>query len=325
MINLFNGRFWTWAALQVILLQIKNLKGTAMIRYIIDLDDLGYEASWLLTQQALGMPDSKMQSDFLSDRVALLLFFRSSMPERLCITAAFRQMSGSTIFQSNPQEGWGQEYHSHRELLIPIFAYYLDVIYTYGLASSRLRDAVPYMQIPLINAGSEDAHPAHALADLACILRYVKTLEGLKTAWVGGVNGTLHSLVQAAAWFKFSVKAAVPENADINGLIKKAASSGADISFTHSPEEAVRGADFIYAGFMGDLNDEQRGVWRITPKLMKLADPQARLLLCASPLRAITISDEILKSKAALLTRQAEYRLRVHKRILHWIFQKRAV
>ncbi len=292
-----------------------------MAKYILDLDDLGYEVSWTLIQQAVGMPDSKMQSDFLSDKVALLLFFRSSLPERLCITAAFRQMSGSTIYQPNPDEGWGNEVHNFQELLIPVFAYYLDVVYCYGQTIERLRKAKAFVQVPLINAGSPDAHPAHVLADMACLLRYSKTLEGQQTAWIGCANGTLYSLIQAAAWFKFSLKIAMPKNADINPLIKRAASLGADVMFVDKPEEAVRNAHFIYAGFMGDLNEEQKRVWQITPELMKMADPKVRLLLCASPSRAITISDEVLKSKASILTRQAEYRLRIHKRLLHWLLK----
>lgn len=296
-----------------------------MIRYMIDLDDLGYETSWLLAQQVLGMPDPKMQSDFLSDKVALLLFFRSSLPERLCITAAVRQMSGSTIFQANPGEGWGHEVQNFQELLMPIFAYYLDINYCYGLSLAQLRAAAENLQLPLINAGGPDAHPAHVLADIACLLRYSNkerpSLEGQNTAWIGAPNGTLYSLIQAAAWFKFSLFIAAPENVDINDLVKKAASTGADVRFTRNPEEAVKGANFLYAGFRGELNAKEEKKWAITPALMKMAADKARLLLCASPVRAIDISDEVLKSKAQILTRQAEYRLRVHKRLLHWIFQ----
>ena len=35
---------------------------------------------------------------------------------------------------------------------------------------------------------------------------------------------------------------------------------------------------------------------------------------------AIGVDDSILASKASLLVQQAESRLRVHKRMLHWVF-----
>ena len=54
--------------------------------------------------------------------------------------------------------------------------------------------------------------------------------------------------------------------------------------------------------------------------LLSLAEPNVRLLLSASPVSAIGVADEILAGKASLLVQQAEYRLRVHKRMLHWVF-----
>ena len=39
-----------------------------------------------------------------------------------------------------------------------------------------------------------------------------------------------------------------------------------------------------------------------------------------TPVAAIGVDDSILASKASLLVQQAEYRLRVHKRMLHWVF-----
>lgn len=44
------------------------------------------------------------------------------------------------------------------------------------------------------------------------------------------------------------------------------------------------------------------------------------MLLSASPVEAIPVDQDILSSKASFLVQQSEYRLRVHKRILHWVF-----
>ena len=61
--------------------------------------------------------------------------------------------------------------------------------------------------------------------------------------------------------------------------------------------------------------------WSVEPSLMELAKPNAKLMLSASPIRAIPIAPEILASKASQLLYQAEFRLRVHKRLLHWVFE----
>ena len=43
-------------------------------------------------------------------------------------------------------------------------------------------------------------------------------------------------------------------------------------------------------------------------------------MLSASAIDVIAVDTEIFASPASLLRRQAEYRLRVHKRMLHWVF-----
>ena len=68
------------------------------------------------------------------------------------------------------------------------------------------------------------------------------------------------------------------------------------------------------------MSAEDVGSWRLDAALMSKANPDVRLLLSASPVEAIPVDQKILSSPASWLVRQAEYRLRVHKRILHWVF-----
>lgn len=292
----------------------------AMARNVLTIRELGSETCWLLVQQAIGIPDAKLQSDFMTARVALLAFARHSLPERLCVTAAVRQMGGTTIFEGSSAGDWHQEVSTFQKHLMPIFGYYLDCLYSYGLPVTTWNIAEAQVQFPIINAGSPDAHPAHTLADIACMLRISRYLKGVTAAWVGCVNGTLHSLIESTAWFPFALRVAVPEQLDISDLKAQADRLGTQVSFVGTPEEAVQGANFVFAGFRGDIGAEDQARWGITPELMARALPDARLLLSASPVRAIPVAPQVLSSKASQLVRQAEYRLRVHKRILHWVF-----
>lgn len=92
------------------------------------------------------------------------------------------------------------------------------------------------------------------------------------------------------------------------------------MTFVETPEEAVKGANFVFAGCRGGMSAEDVGSWRLDAALMSKANPDARLLLSASPVEAIPVDQKILSGPASWLVRQAEYRLRVHKRILHWVF-----
>ena len=195
-----------------------------MPRHVLTLNDLGEEGSWLLVQQARGIPDAKSRTDFMTERTAVLLFAQDSFAERLCVSAAVRQMGGSLVFQG-ATGGWKSEVERYQRQMLAVIDYFVDCMYVYGipgLATSVDRDLV---QFPIINAGSPDAHPAHVLADVACMLRY--TRDDLK---------------------------------------------------------------------------------------------KARVLLGTSPMQAIEVASDILASPASLLLLQSENRLRVHKRLLHWVF-----
>ena len=72
-----------------------------MARHILSIKGLGERASWLLVQQALGMPEPKLQTDFMTQRVALLMFSQHSLPERLCVSAAVRQMGGAVVYEGS--------------------------------------------------------------------------------------------------------------------------------------------------------------------------------------------------------------------------------
>ena len=290
------------------------------MRHVMTIRDLGEKACWLLVQQAMGILDAKTTTDFMAERVALLIFAQSSLPERMCVTAAVRQMSGSTIYQGG-EGAWRREMRDYQEHLIPIFGYYIDCLYTYGLPVSHwteeMRSNFPF---PVINAGSPDAHPAHALADIACMLRARRNLEGTVAAWVGCNNGTLHSLIEATAWFPFALRIALPPHLDESFFKGSVARLQRPISFVNSPEEAIRGADFIFAGCRGGMELTNMDGWSVDKRLMGLAKSDAGLLLSASPLEAMPVSPDVLSSPASWLRLQAENRLRVHKRILHWIF-----
>lgn len=290
-----------------------------MPRHVLTIKDLGENACWLLVQQAIGTPDAKARTDFMTERVAVLIFAQQSLSERLCVTAAVRQMGGFTVYEGE-QGAWRMELNDYQEHLMPIFGYYLDCLYTYGLPVNTWDMRTANVNFPVINAGSPDAHPAHALADIACMLRASRYLQGVTASWLGCANGTLHSLIAATAFFPFALRVALPTHLDPAPLKAVVDKLQTPVTFVETPEEAVKDANFVFAGCRGGMSAEDVGSWRLDAALMSKANPDVRLLLSASPVEAIPVDQKILSSPASWLVRQAEYRLRVHKRILHWVF-----
>ena len=256
----------------------------------------------------------------MTERTAVLLFAQDSFAERLCVSAAVRQMGGSLVFQG-ATGGWKSEVERYQRQMLAVIDYFVDCMYVYGipgLATSVDRDLV---QFPIINAGSPDAHPAHVLADVACMLRYTRDdLKKARVGWLGCTNGTLFSLIEALRYFPFSLQVALPPLEDRPTLETYARHCGVKVDFVDTPQQAVEGCNFVYAGCRSGLDDELAQQWKVDDALLSHADQKARVLLGTSPMQAIEVASDILASPASLLLLQSENRLRVHKRLLHWVF-----
>ena len=219
-----------------------------MGRNFLTIRELGEKNCWTLVQQAMGIPDAKMRTDFLTEKVGVLFFGEPSLPERLCVSAAFRQMGGAIIYEVDSSgDAWRRELHQHQAHLLPIFDFYLDCLYIYGIPVSAYRSSSANVDFPIINAGSHDAHPAHALADIAYMMKVSRYLNSFEVAWLGSPNGTLYSLIAAADWFPFSLKVAVPDGTDLTHLESLAAKSD-KVEIVPDIATAVRDVKFIFAG-----------------------------------------------------------------------------
>lgn len=294
-----------------------------MTRRLISLTDLGEEQLWLLVRQARGIPDAKMRSDHMSERTAMLVFARDSFIDRLCVSAAVRQMGGSTIYQDISR--W-EDVHDYQQELMCQLGYFVDCMYCYGLPESTWAETDwSLVDFPIINAGGFEGRPTRVLADVACMLRHARDgrLGDVRVAWVGCPNGVLFSLIEGTKFFPYRLRVALPPEAP-EGLVEAAATRhGARVEIFSDPKDAVADADFVYAGRRLCGDDGSHATWMVTADLMAAAKSDAHLLMGANPIRSIYVDPSILRSPASLLLRQAENHLRIHKRILHWVFEDR--
>jgi ornithine carbamoyltransferase len=283
--------------------------------------NLDKETCWLLAQQAASIPDAKGRTDFMLGRTAVLLFAQFSLGERLSVTAAVRQMGGYLVYQG-PGDSWHEDINRYSRQLLPVLDYYVDCLYVYGMPIQSWDMDIAELPFPVINAGSARAHPANALADIVCMKRGSKDFNGVVATWLGCANGTLYSLIEAMAYFPFTLRVCLPPHVDASPLKELADTMKSQVIFVESPRKAVTGANFIFVGCRGDLSPKDIDLWRLDVELMARAAPDARLLLSSVPADVIPMEKDVFCSPASLLARQAECRLRVHKRILHWVFSK---
>lgn len=289
-------------------------------RRILQLSDLGYEGVWLLVQQACGIPDARARTSFLENMTVALLFAQDAFPERLCLTAAVRQMGGHVVYVGSGD--WKNEVAHFPVEMSTIVSYYVDCVMVYGLDITTIKEPKTSRRIPIINGGAHTTNPINALADIACMQQCIPDLSQVTAAWVGCPNGTLNTLIEAMTYFPFKLRLALPQGSPNEELIRIAQAAGRTVEVMDDPRDAVAGANFVCAGCLASI-DEPSGdgkSWYIDTALMQTAAPHARILLGASPTCSTPIAPELLQSKHSLLYKQAENRLRVCKRMLHWVF-----
>jgi ornithine carbamoyltransferase len=292
-------------------------KGETMPRAITTIEAMGKDLAWTLVQQARGIPDAKAIDDFLTDRSFLVLFAKHDLTERLCITAAISQMSGSSTYMG-PEESWMDVASAYPEALLGAMSYYVDGIVLHGLMPT-VRD-LEEVKFPILNVGSVDAHPCHALADILCMMRYSHgDLSTQKLCWLGYPSGAMYSLMAATKFFPFSMSLCFPEKFDAAAVQAKLDQLKTDVVIHNSVESAVAGCQYIVGGSADGMSFDEKNLWRISKDLLAKSGVKSRVMAGTNPMHCLPVDMSVVAEHNDLFLLQSENKLRVYKRMLHWL------
>jgi ornithine carbamoyltransferase len=147
-------------------------------------------------------------------------------------------------------------------------------------------------------------------------------------AYVGDGNNVANSLMLGAAVLGLSLRLGTPESHRPAVRVRKraeelAAGSGAELSWTEDPREAVAGAHFVYTDVWTSMGQEaeqelRKRVFRpyqVNRELLARA-PDAFVMHCLPAHRGEEITDEVLDGPRSIVFDQAENRLHAQKAIL---------
>lgn len=181
--------------------------------------------------------------------------------------------------------------------------------------------------IPVINGLTDLLHPCQAMADLQTITERGK-LEKAVVAYVGDGNNVANSLLNAISVLGGELRLATPATHQPALQVRQRAAalarrSGARISWTPDPVEAVRGADFVYTDVwisMGQEDESERRQalfepFQVNARLLRHA-PEAFVMHCLPAHRGQEITDDVLDGPRSIVFDQAENRLHAQKAIL---------
>ncbi|AOH47846.1 ornithine carbamoyltransferase [Selenomonas sp. oral taxon 920] len=289
-----------------------------------DVEEILTLAADLKAKQKAGIPHK-----LLAGKTLGMIFEKSSTRTRVSFEVGMYQLGGQALFLSSRdlQLGRGEPIKDTARVL----SRYLDgiMIRTYG--HERIEELARYADIPVINALSDLLHPCQALTDLLTIREYKgKNLAGLKMAYVGDGNNMTHSLMYAAAKVGMNFAAATPEgyepNAEVVANAKAdAAATGATITITHNPMEAVAGADVIVTDTWASMgqeaeHDTRTAVFRPYQVNWELVaeSGNARCIVmhCLPAYRGEEITEDVFEEFADVIFDEAENRLHVQKAIM---------
>ena len=288
-----------------------------------DVEEILTLAADLKAKQKAGIPHK-----LLAGKTLGMIFEKSSTRTRVSFEVGMYQLGGQALFLSSRdlQLGRGEPIKDTARVL----SRYLDgiMIRTYG--HERIEELARYADIPVINALSDLLHPCQALTDLLTIREYKgKNLAGLKMAYVGDGNNMTHSLMYAAAKVGMNFAAATPEGYEPNAEVvtnakADAAATGATVTITHNPMEAVAGADVIVTDTWASMgqeaeHDARTAVFRpyqVNRALVDAADARCIVMHCLPAYRGEEITEEVFEDFADVIFDEAENRLHVQKAIM---------
>jgi ornithine carbamoyltransferase len=211
-----------------------------------------------------------------------------------------------------------------------VLSSYTEAIVVRTSAQATLVELAQAASVPVINAGTDDHHPCHALAALLTLRRQFGYLDGLRLAYVGDGNNVAHSLMEAGALAGMQVIVATPHGygpahdvfAETSAL---AAVHGGEIQVGHDPHAAVVAADAVYTDVWappGEDAERERRLedlrpYRVDASLMRLASPHAVFMHSLPAHRGEEVAAEVIDGPASAVWEQATNGLPTEQALLH--------
>jgi ornithine carbamoyltransferase len=255
-----------------------------------------------------------------------MIFQHPSTRTRTAFQAGMEQLGGQAIFLG--VEDLQLRRGETIEDTARIFSRYVDAVAARVADPADLVAFAAGATVPVFNGLTAHDHPIEALSDVMTLHERFGTLQGLKFAYLGDGNNVCHSLMLAMTATGVSVTVAgpadyAPDQAVVETARDLAERSGATLTLTDDPYEAVTGADAVYTDVhesMGETVNPGKlmvlAPFRVTRKVMAQAKPEAVFMHCLPLHRGQEVEPEVADGPQSIIFDQAEARLHVHKAVL---------
>ncbi len=264
------------------------------------------------------------------NKTLLMVFFNNSLRTRLSTQKAALNLGMNVIVLDVNQGAWKLETErgvvmngdksEHLLEAIPVMASYCDMIAVRSFAQLLDRDYdynevilnqfIKYSGKPVFSMEAATRHPLQTLADLITIEEHKsKDKPKVVLTWAPHPKAlpqaVPNSFAEGITMTDYEFVIANPEGYDLAPEY----TFGAKI--THNQDEALRGADFVYAKNWSAYEGENYGKvlsqdmsWTITSEKMALTN-DAFFMHCLPVRRNMIVSDEVIESPRSLVIPEA--------------------
>ncbi|MBL7065650.1 MAG: ornithine carbamoyltransferase [Anaerolineae bacterium] len=292
------------------------------VAYIVDL------AAQLKRERQQGIPHPHF-----SGRTAAMIFEKASTRTRTSFQAACAHL-GVDSFYMRPDEMQLSRGEPIKDTA-RVIDRYCDVLFIRTFGQEIVEEFARYMEHPVINALTDEFHPCQGLADLLTIREKKGHWKGLRVTYAGDVWNVCQTLMIGCAMFGMDIYVVRPPGYDpIPRVLERtrqlAAQSSARVVVTGSLDEAVEGADVIYANTwhsMGgpEKTKEQRiqdfAPYQINGAVLEKAAPDVIFMHCLPGYRGEEMTDEVVEGPHSVVFDQAENRLHTEKAVLYLVLK----
>jgi ornithine carbamoyltransferase len=201
---------------------------------------------------------------------------------------------------------------------------------------SRIEEMAAAVQVPVINALTDEFHPCQILADLLTVRQHKGKTQGLKLVYLGdGANNMANSYLLGGATAGMHVVVASPASYQPDaGVLAKArqiaAETGGSAAWTDDAPTAVAGADVVATDTWVSMGQEAEAADReapfvpfaVTEQLMAKASDEAIVLHCLPAYRGKEVEAAVIDGPQSVVWDEAENRLHAQKALLAWLLAR---
>lgn len=284
--------------------------------------------------------------DVLRGKNVALIFEKTSTRTRCSFEVAAHDLGMGTTYldPSSSQIGKKESIEDTARVLGRMF----DGIEYRGYGQEIVEELAKYAGVPVWNGLTNEFHPTQMLADILTIREHLGRIKGTKLVYMGDARynmGNSYMVVCAKLGMDFTACAPskyFPEKELVDTCRKIAKETGAQITLSEDPMEAVKGADVICTDVWVSMGEPDE-VWterindlspyQVNKRIMEQAGEQAIFLHCLPAFHDLNtkigkeigkrfgitemeVTDEVFESAQSVVFDEAENRMHTIKAVI---------